>query len=33
MIYIDLDAGLTMEDDDGRNFARVTPPAAAPATR
>lgn len=31
MIYIDLDADLNMEDDDGRNFARVTPPAAAPA--
>jgi len=31
MIYIDLDADLNMEDDDGRNFARFTPPADAPA--
>ena len=31
MIYIDLDADLNMEDDDGRNFARTTPSAAAPA--
>ncbi|MGI8760456.1 MAG: hypothetical protein ACR2LF_03980 [Jatrophihabitantaceae bacterium] len=32
MIYIDLDADLNMEDDDGRSFTRVVPPAAAPAT-
>lgn len=30
MIYIDLDADLNMEDDDGRNFTRVAPPAGAP---
>jgi hypothetical protein len=28
--HIDLDADLNMEDDDGRNFARV-PPSGAPA--
>lgn len=31
MIYIDLDADLNMEDDDGRNLARVIPPAPPPA--
>ena len=31
MIYIDLDADLNMEDDNGRNFTRVAPPASAPA--
>jgi hypothetical protein len=31
MIYIDLDADLNMEDDAGRNFARVTRPAPPPA--
>lgn len=31
MIYIDLDADLNMEDDDGRNFARVIPPVTPPA--
>lgn len=31
MIYIDLDADLNMEDDEGRNFSRATPPTAAPA--
>jgi len=30
MIYIDLDADLNMEDDDGRNFTRVTPAASLP---
>jgi hypothetical protein len=30
MIYIDLDADLNMEDDEGRNFTRVTPPADNP---
>lgn len=30
MIYIDLDADLNMEDDDGRNFARVIPPLPLP---
>ena len=31
MIYIDLDADLNMEEDDGRNFAPVTRPAPFPA--
>jgi hypothetical protein len=31
MIYIDLDADLNMEEDDGRNFTRVTSPATVPA--
>jgi hypothetical protein len=30
MIYIDLDADLNMEDDDGRNFTRVDPSVAPP---
>ena len=30
MIHIDLDADLNMEDDEGRNFTRVAPPATAP---
>lgn len=31
MIYLDLDADLNMEDDNGRNFARVASPALLPA--
>lgn len=31
MIYIDLEADLNMEDDDGRNLARMTPQATPPA--
>lgn len=30
MIYIDLDADLNMEDDDGRNFTRVPNSSAPP---
>jgi len=30
MIYIDLDADLNMEDDDGRNLARIPPSATQP---
>jgi hypothetical protein len=30
MIYIDLDTDLNMEDDTGRNFTLVTPPATPP---